>query len=431
MRQFVFALSFVFLFVQSMQPAYALAPLGVLGATFRAGGAFLKGSKFVKGTNYAFAGATMAWCAKNKKKCLDLGEDIAEKAIEHEESKSDDDQDDGSGCIVRFGDDKKTLSALIADNTYEEETDTVIKSYSPDVSRLETTAKNAISRASKNNTSWTFVHGYFDIIITTKNKKTGDSRTAKSTRYAKVNYKCGGEKLKDDLMKKVQDKISDDDAQDIINNYYKNEVENTFNIEQYCATSNSCLDIDNDFSKELNTKDYDYTKVSKENCEVENDKIVSCEKAKKTKSDNDDDSDNTNQDDKKDKDDDSDDTNNSHNTDKKDDDSDNQEIKCNSSEFHKKVCDFIDWYQDDDLDNDDDTKVKVKDLSDDLSIDDDRIKFGRSCPSGPVVSISFKMVNINYQISYEGLCQAFEKMRPFVIGIGGLVSVMIIGGRRV
>lgn len=430
MRQFVFAFSFVFLFVQSMQPAYAVLPLlNVAGATFRAGGALLKGSKFVKGTNYAFVGATMAWCYKNKKKCLDLGGDIAEDVINNHEN----------DCIVHFGNYDSHLSlnsyisSILSKNRQDAYGEYKYSLHSNTISTLQSYEKAMIDRYSDKNFDNWIIATNAEYLVKKKYSHSDDYST--SLLSTSVFVKCSNsnddaDEISNELFEKIKDKISDDDAKDIINNYY-NETENTFNIEQYCATSNSCLDIDNDFSKELNTKDYDYTKISKENCEVENDKIVSCEKAKKTKSDDDDDSDNTNQDDKKDKDDDSNNTNNSHNTDKKDDDSDNQKIKCNSSEFHKKVCDFIDWYQDDDLNTDDDTKVKVKDLSDDLSIDDDRIKFGRSCPTGPVVSISFKMVNINYQISYEGLCQAFEKMRPFVIGIGGLVSVMIIGGRRV
>lgn len=431
MRKFVFLFSFIFLFVQSVQNASAFAPLvGVAGATLRGGGVVLTkgatGAKILKGVNTVFQAGVITWCLKNQKKCLDLGGDVAEDIINAGD-------DDKTSCIVRFGGDKLTMSAFISSVSKTEDRGSyTIKYYSisSTTSELKRYQGYALDQASGND--WSFINGQYPLGFTTTDKVSGDTSDGQDTYYVSVWYKCGASDndKSEDLFDAIKDKVSDDEAKEIINNYY-NETENTFNIEKYCATSNACLDIDNDFSKELNTKDYDYTKISKENCELENDKIVSCEKAKKTKLDDDDDSDNINRDDKKDKDDDSNDINNSDNTNKKDDDSDNQKIKCNSSEFHKKVCDFIDWYQDDDLNADDDTKVKVKDLSDDLKIDDDRIKFGYSCPVPDSFSFSLFSKTFTYSISYNGLCDSFLKLRPFIIALSYIIGGMIVLGRKI
>lgn len=432
-----------------MQPAYALFPfVGFAGATLRGGGVVLTktsaGSKLISGAGFLIKGGLLAWCVKNSKKCLDMGEDVAEDVIDNHNRKNDDDSDNDepkNRCKIRFGssaESAQSLSDLIAEvNSYTKyygNPGYTFEVTSESIAEYKKREQNLLKKYNALNRE---INGMLDSHGTMRYKFTHvENQTSSYSEFYAGAYvfcsKSSDDDLADELLERLKDKLSDDDAKDIVNNYY-NKTENNFDIEQYCATSNACVDIDNEFAEKLTTKDYDYTKVNKQNCEVKNNKIVSCDNAKKHKSDDDDDSDNTNQDDKKDdkKDDDSDNNDNSDSTNKKDDNSDNQKIKCNSSEFHKKICDFIDWYQDDDLNADDDTKVKVKDLSDDLEIDENRIKFGYSCPSPDSFSFSLFAKTFTYSISYQSMCDSFLKLRPFVIGFSYIVGGMIVLGRKI
>lgn len=231
-----------------------------------------------------------------------------------------------------------------------------------------------------------------------------------------------------DLAKKISERMDNDDIINYYNNDYGDitinnqrydgdDINQQTNIDNKCQ-NNSCNELSKDVENAVRKGKIDIDDVNDKNCTLEKNtgKYIACNIDIDKDSDDSDTTNNTNKDD--------DDTTNNTDT-KKDDD----ETECDSSEFHKKVCDWIDWTQKD-LDEQDDGKAEVKDLSKDLELDDDKINFGRACPSGPVVNISFAGVSVSHDISYEGLCGAFEKMRPFVIGIGGIVSVMIIGGRR-
>lgn len=228
-------------------------------------------------------------------------------------------------------------------------------------------------------------------------------------------------KLLNEVAKKIAENMDDDDIKNyyntkyddiIINNnhYYGDEINKETNIDKYCE-SNACHEISKEIEKDINEKKYDIDDVNEKNCTIEEStgKYIACSITINNEEENETQPDDTEQ-----------------TTDKKEDD---DPLSCDSSRFHRKICDWMDWTQDD-LDAQDDGKAVIKDLSKDLEIDDDKIKFGRACPSGPIVNISFAGVSVSHDISYEGLCGAFEKMRSFVIGIGGIVSVMIIGGRR-
>lgn len=161
-----------------------------------------------------------------------------------------------------------------------------------------------------------------------------------------------------------------------------------------------------------NKSKYDIDKINKANCEVENNKIKSCKNAKKDK-----DEQETEQTDEQ-------------QTEGQGDKGDQDPIECDASAFHKKVCDFIDWYQDD-TDLDDDTKVKVTDLSDELQLDKNRIAFAKQCPPDKTFKMAYAGVEVNPSISYRWLCDAFIMMKPFIIGLSGISAVLIItGGRR-
>lgn len=224
---------------------------------------------------------------------------------------------------------------------------------------------------------------------------------------------------------KIIQYVKDNDPDYIINNYG-----DQINIDKYCATAGACAELDQSFGDEVmnNKNKYDIDKINKDNCEVRDGKITSCDKAKKDT--DDDDSDTPKDTDTKPKDDGDDGKDGGDDNDSSSKDKDDNKINCEASAFHKKVCDFIDWYQDD-ADLKDGDKVEIKELSNELKIDDDKVSFGRVCPAGKTVSIGFGNIKIVKQLSYQGLCDAFIKMKPFVVGVGWIVGAMIVVGRRV
>lgn len=120
--------------------------------------------------------------------------------------------------------------------------------------------------------------------------------------------------------------------------------------------------------------------------------------------------------------------------DKKDDDTDEEPkkdkpIDCKASSFHRKVCDWIDWTQGK-YQEDKDTKIDIKDGSADFELNKNRIQFTAQCPPPKKINIHFNQINVNYEISYQGLCDAFITLKPFLLGLSGIHSAMIIAGRR-
>ena len=115
-------------------------------------------------------------------------------------------------------------------------------------------------------------------------------------------------------------------------------------------------------------------------------------------------------------------------------DSDGDEpLFCDSSEFTKKVCDWIDWTQ---VKHDEPEpnagKVDVIDKSKDLNIDRDRIDFTNQCPAPTPINTSVGGFPVSTELNYQPLCDFFTMLNPFVIGMGGISSALIIAasGRR-
>lgn len=100
---------------------------------------------------------------------------------------------------------------------------------------------------------------------------------------------------------------------------------------------------------------------------------------------------------------------------------------CDSSEFTKKVCDWIDWTQTE-HDEPDAGKVDIKDKSEDLSIDNDRIDFSNQCPAPTPIVTSVGGFPVSTELNYQPLCDFFTMLNPFVIGMGGISSALIIAG---
>ena len=111
-------------------------------------------------------------------------------------------------------------------------------------------------------------------------------------------------------------------------------------------------------------------------------------------------------------------------------DSDGDEpLFCDSSEFTKKVCDWIDWTQTDhDEPEPDSGKVDIKDKSEDLSIDNDRIDFSNQCPAPTPINTSVGGFPVSTELNYQPLCDFFTMLNPFVVGMGGISSALIIAG---
>lgn len=102
---------------------------------------------------------------------------------------------------------------------------------------------------------------------------------------------------------------------------------------------------------------------------------------------------------------------------------------CNSTDFSKKICDWIDWTQKkpDDLKSNE-GKIDVIDKSDDLEIDEDRIVFADQCP--PPTPIELVVMGFPYseELNYQPFCDFFGMLNPFVVGMGGISSALIIAG---
>lgn len=109
-------------------------------------------------------------------------------------------------------------------------------------------------------------------------------------------------------------------------------------------------------------------------------------------------------------------------------DSDSDEpLFCDSSEFTKKVCDWVDWTQEE-HDEPDAGKVDITDNSKDLNIDQNRIDFINQCPAPTPINTSVGGFPISTELNYQPLCDFFTMLNPFVIGMGGISSALIIAG---
>ena len=109
-------------------------------------------------------------------------------------------------------------------------------------------------------------------------------------------------------------------------------------------------------------------------------------------------------------------------------DSDSDEpLFCDSSEFTKKVCDWIDWTQKP-HDKPDSGNVDIIDKSEGLNIDQNRIDFTNQCPAPTPINISVGGFPVSTELNYQPLCDFFIMLNPFVIGMGGISSALIIAG---
>lgn len=98
--------------------------------------------------------------------------------------------------------------------------------------------------------------------------------------------------------------------------------------------------------------------------------------------------------------------------------------KCNETEFNKKVCDFVDWFQDEPTLTDE-PKPPIKDIDAENS---NKIDMSGSCPAPYEINFSVFGHSQNNSISYQPLCDALEMLKPIFVGAGALSSMFILMG---
>ena len=98
--------------------------------------------------------------------------------------------------------------------------------------------------------------------------------------------------------------------------------------------------------------------------------------------------------------------------------------KCNETEFNKKICDFVDWFQDEPTFTDE-PKPTIKDIEAESS---NKIDMAGSCPAPYQINFSVFGHSQNNSISYQPLCDALEMLKPIFVGAGALSSMFILMG---
>lgn len=102
-------------------------------------------------------------------------------------------------------------------------------------------------------------------------------------------------------------------------------------------------------------------------------------------------------------------------------------IECDANGFYKKVCDWMDWTQKP-HDKPDSGNVDIIDKSEGLNIDQNRIDFTNQCPAPTPINTSVGGFPVSTELNYQPLCDFFTMLNPFVIGMGGISSALIIAG---
>ena len=106
-------------------------------------------------------------------------------------------------------------------------------------------------------------------------------------------------------------------------------------------------------------------------------------------------------------------------------DSDGDEpLFCDSSEFTKKVCNWIDWTQEEPTQSPD-NPIDIKEVEADNS---NKIDMSGECPAPYELNFTIAGYAQNNSISYEPLCGALEMLKPIFIGSGALSGMFILMG---
>lgn len=444
MRLYVFALSFVLIFL-NVQIAYANPLIGLVirqGLLVKtAKGAVKIAKENKKGIlSFLFTFGSSGYCAKNKKICQEiLGEtwDIVEDML----GVNDDDEADGYCTTPRMyyrsfryeGYDKQlAINEAMASHLkgmYNNDSKVKLVGYKSDNADSLNTAfnlarsnitdddyNNAIKYAKRKQDKKHLLNKYlgsfivdYDFKIVYSDKTT--NHTTKVNIAVDIASECYADKdtyvtnNKQEIEQVINQTINNKSDTEINNIIEKHITE--IEINNYCSNGGKCDELSKDFADEVFKKldKYDIDKIDRDNCEVKNNKIVSCRNARIDK-----DSDDENQ------------------TQKEKSDED-KTINCDATGFHKKVCDFIDWYQDDD-DLDDNTKIDVKDDTPEPT--NANIDFKATCPPPYEVNISLYGIDINFTLlDTPEVCSFLHTwIKPIMLVIAPLQAVYILGGRN-
>ncbi len=452
MRFAAFVFSFVLIF-STVQTAYA-NPLiglvirqGLLAKTAKGAVKISKDGKkglvryLVGGAVGTAVGNIATYCAKNKKICQEvLGE--AWDTVEDMLGGNDDDDDNVDGkctspkIYYRAGNyqgyDKKSAINDAIDNDFKRYHNSDSVTYeligykSDDMDRVKSLIDKHIAGLNKQQ--------YINMAKSKQDKKQPVKNfvTMSNAKYTvKAKYKNGNTSTFDVDVSFAADAAFDcyadkdtyvtnnkQEIEQVINQTINNKSETEINniiekhiteieINNYCSNGGKCDELSKEFADEVFKKldKYDIDKINRDNCEVKNNKIVSCRNARIDK-----DSDDENQ------------------TQKEKSDED-KTINCDATGFHKKVCDFIDWYQDDD-DLDDNTKIDVKDDTPEPT--NANIDFKATCPPPYEVNISLYGIDINFTLlDTPEVCSFLHTwIKPIMLVIAPLQAVYILGGRN-
>ena len=75
-----------------------------------------------------------------------------------------------------------------------------------------------------------------------------------------------------------------------------------------------------------------------------------------------------------------------------------------------------------------DGQITPIDKSDGLNIDETRIVFTDQCPTPTPIVITVVGFDYTTEMDYQPFCDFFTALHPFVVGMGGISSGLIIAG---
>ena len=88
-----------------------------------------------------------------------------------------------------------------------------------------------------------------------------------------------------------------------------------------------------------------------------------------------------------------------------------------------KVCDFIDWFKDDDLPKNELPPIDIKDLPIDQSAADKKYYDAKAqCPSPEKIALAFGTIDFDY----TNICNFFTKIAPFIMASAYLTGAFIV-----
>lgn len=97
---------------------------------------------------------------------------------------------------------------------------------------------------------------------------------------------------------------------------------------------------------------------------------------------------------------------------------------CNSGEFTRKVCDWMDWTQEKPTESTE-KPIEVKEVNAENS---NKINMSGECPAPYELNFNVLGYAQNHSISYQPLCNALILLKPIFVGSGALSGMFILMG---